>query len=56
LARHLCRLGLTSKPLNKGGEAMMDTIPRSWKAKRWLWTRWHTLRFSLAKPQNIGPP
>lgn len=35
---------------------MMDTIPRSWKAKRWFWTRWHTLRYSLAKPQNIGPP
>jgi hypothetical protein len=35
---------------------MTETIPRSWKAKRWLWTRWHTLRYSLAKPQNIGPP
>ena len=35
---------------------MTDSIPRSWKTKRWLWTRWHTLRYSLAKPQNIGPP
>jgi arachidonate 15-lipoxygenase len=35
---------------------MTDSIPKSWRAKRWLWTRWHTLRYSLAKPQNIGPP
>jgi hypothetical protein len=35
---------------------MTDSIPRSWKAKRWLWARWHTLRYSLAKPQTIGPP
>ena len=35
---------------------MTDSIPRGWKAKRWLWTRWHTVRYSLAKPQNIGPP
>ena len=35
---------------------MTDSIPRGWKAKRWLWTRWHTLRYSLAKPQDIGPP
>jgi hypothetical protein len=40
----------------QGGEAMTDSIPRSWKAKRWLWARWHTLRYSLAKPQTIGPP
>lgn len=35
---------------------MTVSIPRSWKAKRLLWARWHSLRFSLAKPQNIGPP
>jgi hypothetical protein len=35
---------------------MKDSIPRSWKTKRWLWTRWHTLRYSFAKPQNIEPP
>ena len=35
---------------------MKDSIPKSWKTKRWLWTRWHTLRYSLAKPQKIGPP
>jgi hypothetical protein len=35
---------------------MTDSIPKSWKAKRWLWARWHTLRYSLAKPQKIAPP
>ena len=35
---------------------MTDSIPNAWKTKRWLWTRWHTLRYSLAKPQTIGPP
>jgi len=35
---------------------MTDAIPKTWKAKRWLWNRWHTLRYSLAKPQSIGPP
>lgn len=35
---------------------MTDSIPRNWRAKRWLWSRWHTLRYSLAKPQDIGPP
>jgi arachidonate 15-lipoxygenase len=35
---------------------MTDSIPRSWRAKRWLWTRWHTFRYSLAKPQSIEPP
>ncbi|MEN8238994.1 MAG: hypothetical protein ABFR53_07320 [Actinomycetota bacterium] len=35
---------------------MTDSVPRSWTAKRWLWTRWHTLRYSLVKPQKIGAP
>jgi hypothetical protein len=35
---------------------MTDSMPRSWKAKGWLWARWHTLRYSLSKPRNIEPP
>jgi arachidonate 15-lipoxygenase len=35
---------------------MTNAIARSWKTKRWLWSHWHTLRYSLAKPQHIGPP
>ena len=35
---------------------MAESIPMTWGIRKWLWSRWQTLRFSLAKPQKIGPP
>lgn len=34
----------------------MAPISRSWLARKKFWTKWQTLRFSLSKPQVIGPP
>lgn len=30
--------------------------PRSWRFRKWLWTRWQTFRFSLNKPAKISAP
>ena len=30
--------------------------PRSWRIRKWLWTRWQTFRLSMNKPANIGAP
>lgn len=35
---------------------MATPEPLNWRARRWLWSRWQTLRFALSKPQKIGPP
>jgi hypothetical protein len=35
---------------------MAESIPMTWGIRKWFWSRWQTLRFSLAKPQKIGPP
>ncbi len=35
---------------------MAKSIPLSWKIRKWFWTRWQALRFSLSKPQKIGLP
>ncbi len=30
--------------------------PRSWRIRKWLWTRWQTFRLSMNKPAKIGAP
>jgi arachidonate 15-lipoxygenase len=35
---------------------MAAPIPMTWTIRKWFWSRWQALRFSLAKPQKIGPP
>ena len=35
---------------------MAASIPMTWRIRKWFWSRWQTLRYSLAKPQNIAPP
>jgi arachidonate 15-lipoxygenase len=35
---------------------MAGSIPMTWGFRKWFWSRWQALRFSLAKPQNIDDP
>ena len=30
--------------------------PRSWRIRKWLWTRWQTFRMSVSKPVKIVAP
>jgi hypothetical protein len=33
---------------------MAESIPMTWGIRKWFWSRWQTLRFSLAKPHNFA--
>ena len=35
---------------------MAEPIPITWRFSNWFWSRWQAVRFSLSKPQKIGPP
>ncbi len=35
---------------------MAESIPMAWRIRKWFWSRWQAVRYSLAKPQEIGPP
>jgi hypothetical protein len=38
------------------GSPMAKSIPLTWRMRKWFWSRWQVLRFSVAKQRKIALP